>query len=40
MKLLATERQDVVVKETDGGGLKFEINSGTYELFNYATDMY
>lgn len=38
-KLSATERNNISVKYT-GGGVRFQLNSGTYELFKSATQEY
>ena len=38
-KLSAADRPDVTVKET-GGGVVFTFNTGTYELFNFAAELY
>ena len=38
-KLSAADRPDVTVKET-GGGVVFTFNTGTYELFKFASELY
>jgi len=38
-KLPAADRPDVTVKET-GGGVVFRFNTGTYELFKFAAELY